>query len=251
MDSRIGHSVIWLPEVDSTSDELARLTSHGKGLDNGQVIAAINQTSGRGMGQNIWESQAGMNLTFSFLVRPHFLDASQQFLVNIFVSLALLKYLLDVLPGQLVSIKWPNDIYVGSNKIAGILIAHSVSGNTLQQSIIGIGLNVNQLTFPEGIPNPISLKQITGKSYDLKASLAEMLVHLDRQFKRIAGGNYTACRTEYMHALLGYQKWRKYRFGNEILSARILNVEDTGQLMLEKEDNEFLLCGMQEIDFIL
>ena len=122
----------------------------------GTVVLAKEQTSGRGQVNNTWESSYGDNLLMSIVLYPEFLHAGNQFLLSKFVSLAIVDFLSYYLEN--VTIKWPNDIYVGNKKIAGVLIENSLRGAFISSSVVGIGLNVNQTEFSSSIPNPTSLK---------------------------------------------------------------------------------------------
>ena len=161
--------IIWLNEVDSTNDEVRRRLS---GLDNLSVVAAVRQTAGRGQGDHTWTSEPGRNLTFSLVLKfppcgP--VAAGELLLITQVVTRALREYLLG--KGLQARIKWPNDIYIEDRKICGILIENILDGKMIRSSIIGIGLNLNQLRFPPDLPNPVSVSQLTGQSYDPAAEL--------------------------------------------------------------------------------
>lgn len=130
------------------------------------VVISDNQTAGRGQRGNSWESEPGKNLTFSLVVYPRFISPAAQFELSMLVSLGIVSALDSYIEGQWLSIKWPNDIYFGDRKIAGILIENSLSEHSIERSIIGIGLNVNQTTFKSDAPNPISLTHATGLTLD-------------------------------------------------------------------------------------
>ena len=167
--------------MEYTIELLETLKSTNHYLDNleptpaeGRVIMTTNQTGGVGQQGNVWESEAGKNLTFSLLLKPTFLPIASRFMLTKAISIAILDFLKQELPDQEVYIKWPNDIYFKNKKIAGILIKNEIKGMMMGTSIIGIGLNVNQESFDENLPNPISMKMITGKDYDLEFILNEI-----------------------------------------------------------------------------
>ena len=150
--------IIHIDETDSTNHWLK---SHQLIANSPEPTAiwADYQTAGRGCGTNTWESERGKNLLFSMLIHPENLPANKQFQISMAISLAIVDAL-----GQLVgdlSIKWPNDIYWRNGKIGGILIENTLKGNLIKESIIGVGLNVNQREFHSDAPNPVSLWQIT------------------------------------------------------------------------------------------
>lgn len=173
-------AIIWLKLTDSTNDEARRRLDV---LDNLSVVAARTQTSGRGQGDHTWTSEPGQNLTFTFVLKfppcaP--LAASEILRITQAVTHALREYLLS--KGVVARIKWPNDIYVGDKKICGILIENILGGKQVAASMVGIGLNLNQSRFPADLPNPVSLRQVTGRRYDLR----EELVLLREELKKSA-----------------------------------------------------------------
>ena len=167
-----GNEIIWLTRTDSTNREARRRI---RDLDNLSVLAAWEQTDGRGQGDHTWTSAAGENLTFTVIL--HFppcapVGTDGILLITQLVTRALREYLLG--QGVQARIKWPNDIYVGDRKICGILIENILEGKQVRSSLIGIGLNLNQLDFPADLPNPVSLRQLTGRQYDLRAELVAL-----------------------------------------------------------------------------
>ena len=160
---------IHLEQIDSTNAYLQRQQSECD-IRN-WVVSADEQTAGKGMGSNGWESEVGKNLTFSLAVDMGFLPAERQFHLSETVALGIIEVLDKVLPTENLSIKWPNDIYFENRKLASILINSTIKANMMDVSIIGIGLNVNQTQFQDWPTHPISLKQITGKKHDLQLLL--------------------------------------------------------------------------------
>ena len=169
-------NIEWTDSVDSTNNEVKRRIEC---LSDLYVISAVQQTAGRGQRGNIWLSEPGKNLTFSMAVKyggELFADASpeNQFVINGIISLSIVELL--AVHGIDARIKLPNDIYVNGKKICGILIEHSVLGSSLLHSIIGVGLNVNQLDFDESLANPTSmLLEVSGDEMDLPSLLEELL----------------------------------------------------------------------------
>ena len=158
----------------STSTLLAGLSD----ADHGSIVVTDCQTAGRGQRGNSWEAEPGSNLTFSMLLKPTGIDASRQFELSMLVALAVADIVeeeLDSVEGHPeVAVKWPNDIYVGNNKISGILIENTLCGFTIERSIAGIGLNVNQLRFISNAPNPVSLISYTGRTTALEPLLERL-----------------------------------------------------------------------------
>lgn len=157
-------SILWSNSLDSTNKEAVRLLQAGSLTDKLSFIAALEQTSGRGQGDHIWTSAPGENLTFSVVLQdPGFCDAGTLDLINSYVCPVIRRFLQE--EGIESWVKAPNDIWVGDRKICGILIENFIIGSRVEASIIGIGLNLNQESWPSDIPNPVSLFQLNGKKY--------------------------------------------------------------------------------------
>ena len=184
----IGQEIIFLEEVDSTNRYMMDLLSR-QPVNSGTVVRAGFQTAGRGMDNNAWESAPGMNLTFSFVIYPSYLGADQQFYLNKVISLALADLLAPEMPDpSLLKIKWPNDIYAGNRKLAGMLVQNGVKGNRFEFSVIGIGLNVNQESFQSHSPDPVSLKNLSGKEYNLDLLLGKLLASIESRLGMLVAG---------------------------------------------------------------
>ena len=164
--------VVHIDETDSTNRWLKEQKSSDV-----SVVVADYQTAGKGCGSNSWESERGKNLTFSVLLHPEEIPAICQFRISEIVSVALCKVLEQYLSP--LTIKWPNDIYVDDRKICGILIENRLQGSSILDSIVGIGLNVNQTVFLSDAPNPVSMKQMLGYETDREELLQAFLKELD------------------------------------------------------------------------
>ena len=156
----------WFESLASTNNEAKK---HITDYDNLSVIATIEQSAGRGQGTHTWYTTPGKNLTFTIVFNPENLPASEALYLTRITTLSLLSYL--AARGVSARIKWPNDIWVEDKKICGILIENILEGNLVHNSIIGIGLNINESGWPEDLPNPVSLGELTGKSYDIREEL--------------------------------------------------------------------------------
>jgi BirA family biotin operon repressor/biotin-[acetyl-CoA-carboxylase] ligase len=245
----IGGSVRWCRQLDSTQDELRRLIQTTENPHHGLVIAALNQTEGKGMGENLWEGEPNKNLVFSFYIQPEFLTPEQQFYINIFTSLAVFDLIRSMVKRSTVKIKWPNDIYVGNGKIAGILIQHAIQGTKIEHSLVGIGINVNQLQFITS--NAVSLRNITSKNHDIPQLLFQLLALLNQYYDRIRTGELEACRNTYKNALFGMDRWMHFRYRNNVITAKITGISQLGFLELETEAKKNIECDLKEIEFIL
>ena len=181
-----GSGIIWVESTESTNSELRRRIGE---LDNLSVIAAREQTAGRGQGDHSWFSSPATNLTFSILLRfgegfPVTLGSSDAVLVTQITTLAIRDHLLSRGIGS--RIKWPNDIWTGDRKICGILIENSSMGGMVSSSIVGIGLNVNETGWPAGLPNPVSMRELSGKVYNLDEELLGLTERLRSRYEEAA-----------------------------------------------------------------
>lgn len=178
----INFQIIRFDEIDSTNTEAHRNLATAA---EGTVWTAGFQTKGRGQYDRHWESERELNLLATILLRPVFLPANEQFLISKCTALAICDFLrtFHLKPG----IKWPNDIYIGPNKICGILIEHQLSGSQLVSSIIGFGININQTRF-DGAPNPSSLALETGKTYSPETLLPQVLNQIQKWYQTLKQG---------------------------------------------------------------
>ena len=173
--------ILWLDSVESTHNLLK--TPEYASLPPFVMVAARQQTAGRGQRGNHWESQPGKNLTFSMIVRPVSLHPSRQFALSEATALAVVALLQS--EGIEARVKWPNDIYVADRKICGILIDHSINATGIERSVISAGLNINQRAFLSDAPNPVSMYQLLGRERSIE-SIATGLLLLLHQFLPMA-----------------------------------------------------------------
>jgi len=250
-------NIIHIDETDSTNRWLRTFTEERPALNaqrpmvnaqcpmvNGQCPTAVwadYQTAGRGCGTNTWESERGKNLTFSVLLHPTDLPAARQFHISMAVSLALCRAMEQYIGD--VSIKWPNDIYWRNGKIAGILIENRLKGSTIRDSIVGIGLNVNQRVFHSKAPNPVSLWQITEQEADRRQLLDEILANIAHYMDR-------DCREEYMQQLYRRKGFHPYADRQGAFMAELAGIEDDGHLLLHDDNGRERRYAFKEVTFI-
>ena len=168
--------IIWLEDTDSTNDELRRRLDRSGDLS---VVATEKQSAGRGQGDHTWHSAPGQNLTFSILFRHRLLKASDALAVTSIMTLGIRDYLHS--KGISPWIKWPNDIWVGEKKICGILVENNIRAGKIDFSIVGVGLDLNQTEWPPELPNPVSLKDLTGREYDTREELRQLSAAIARR----------------------------------------------------------------------
>ncbi len=252
------HDIIWIENIDSTNSEAQRRISE---LDNLSVVSALSQSGGRGQRGNTWISEPGKNLLFSVILRLE-IQAYDQFVISQMASLAVI----DLLASHDIEakIKWPNDIYIGNEKVCGILIENAVSGKWISNSIVGIGLNVNQRNFDVSIPNPTSMVlslQNTDENekkdfnlHDLLEGYMDILSGYIERFCHITGG-YNRLNQLYLA-----QMWRRNEESEFLdnttspstrFTGTIRGVSGVGHLQIEKEEGELKEFAFKEISYIL
>ena len=240
-------NIIVLNEVESTNNYANQLILSNK-ADEGTVVLTQFQKKGKGQLGNRWESEAGKNMLATVILYPRFLNAGKQFLLSKIVSLSLVEFLKTKTDD--ISIKWPNDIYVGNKKIAGLLIENSIKGNALFSSLLGIGLNLNQEKFLSDAPNPVSLKQITGDEYDIENVVDEILSLIFKWYKKIETGNFHEIDSAYFAQLFRVGEWGEYSKSKNIFEAKIIGIGEFGQLQLEKRDGKVEEFMFKEVEFV-
>ena len=250
---------MYIPETHSTSSLLREL--YQEHLPHMFSIRTDFQTAGRGQAGNSWESEAGKNLLFSTLLRYEGIHAASQWRLSMLVAVALWDTLAKYLSPELLTIKWPNDIYYGDKKLVGILIENSLSGQYVGHSIVGIGVNVNQTKWLSNAPNPISMKEITGEEYDVEALMNEWISSMKSWELR----NTEEIKTAYMQHLYRRNGWHLYverevsiaptaiaKKGIEgSFLAEITNITEQGELILRLQNNEEKIYHFKQIRFVL
>ena len=239
--------VVHIDETDSTNRWLKEQRSSDV-----SVVVADYQTAGKGCGSNSWESERGKNLTFSVLLHPKEIPASCQFRISEIVSVAICKVLeqylspLTSLHSPLM-IKWPNDIYVGDRKICGILIENRLQGSSILDSIVGIGLNVNQTAFLSDAPNPVSMKQVLGREVDRE----ELLQLFLKELEAVYAMDIEPLSADYRQRLYRKDGFYDYQDGGGMFKAKLLNVQDDGRLVLLDTDGKARYYAFKEVSFII
>ena len=239
---------IHLEQIDSTNAYLQRQQSEHD-IRN-WVVSADEQTAGKGMGSNGWESEVGKNLTFSLALDMGFLPAERQFLLSEAVPLGIIEVLDTLLPSEKLSIKWPNDIYFENRKLAGILINSTIKANMMDVSIIGIGLNVNQMKFQDWPTHPISLKMIMGKEYDLKPLLEQIAERILIKVQQLKSSP-TSIEKDYLKRLFRYRTWADYEVEGKVLRLFMTGIDSFGRLQLLDTENKPHCFDIKEIRFII
>jgi BirA family biotin operon repressor/biotin-[acetyl-CoA-carboxylase] ligase len=247
MDQIIGNLIVRLEVIDSTNN-YAKQQIREDELAEGTVFLTYEQTSGRGQQKNIWESEPRQNLLFSIVLCPDFVEMRRQFQLSKVVSLGIYGAINKYVSG--VKIKWPNDIYVGDRKLCGILIENSVMNGVLSNSVIGIGLNVNQTIFRSDAPNPVSLKMLTNQHYDSEEILSAILSEIDRYYSMLRDGQEELIDREFEVALYRINEFHFYKTEDEVFEGQIIGVNEIGQLQIRKKDENLLEFSFKEVEFL-
>lgn len=238
---------IRLDEVDSTNTYLRRMEN----LPDADivVVTAGHQTAGRGMGSNRWESEDGRNLLFSMLVRPEGVPAARQFALSMAEALAV-KDALDPIAGE-VTLKWPNDVYWHDRKISGTLIETAISGRLVKDCIFGTGINVNQRVFRSDAPNPVSLRQITGRDTDMNVVLDSVLEAFEGYYAMVLDGEYDMVGRLYHDALYRRTGMHAYSDSDGRFMASVVRVGHDGRLVLRDDAGRERIYAFKEVSYII
>lgn len=250
---------MYIKETHSTSTLLRE--QYSDTLPHLYTIRTDYQTAGRGQAGNSWESEKGKNLLFSTLLRYEGILATKQWRLSMLVAVALWETLAKYLPQEQLRIKWPNDIYFGDKKLVGILIENSLVGQYVGYSIAGIGVNVNQAEWQSDAPNPISMKQITGKNYDVEEVMKEWISSMKSWETRTT----EAIKAMYMQHIYRGKGWHNYverevsvqptsiakkgTFG--AFRAELVGISEQGELILRKENNKEKTYHFKQIRFVI
>ena len=240
----IGNNIIELNTTLSTNNYAAKLVSQTK-IPFGTVIMADFQSKGKGQRDSSWISQKSQNLLLSFIIDSSFLDSKSIFYLCKITALVIREFIYEILQTDTL-IKWPNDILVGNKKIAGILIENQWKNNNISSSIVGMGINVNQIIFPSKI-NAISLKEISGKNYDLRLLLDLLNDIYNRWFTSLKKQKMKLIDDEYHQNLLNFNKWAIYSTKESQFKAKLKAVNQLGLLILKLENGKEKSYNLKEI----
>ena len=247
----VGQTFIDLDETHSTNSYATNLLKQTS-VAEGTLVFTKNQTKGRGQLGNTWQAEEGKNITFSLILHPIFLTVDKQFYLSKITSLAVFGMLTEFLNLSLydIKIKWPNDILVNNGKIAGILIENILRGSFLQSSVIGVGININQLNFVDIHKQTTSLALLLKKEFNVKQSLSLFCKHFEAFYLMLKQGNFDKITQAYLQQLYKFNQWANYQASNKTFSAKITGIEENGLLLLVTKQNEVLKYNFKEIVFL-
>jgi BirA family transcriptional regulator, biotin operon repressor / biotin---[acetyl-CoA-carboxylase] ligase len=240
-------NIISVETCDSTNNLTKNLRMKGE-IDNRSVIMAGFQESGRGQGKNTWHSEPGQNMLCSFYIKPN-LHVERHFLLNIAVSLAICEMLKEYkIESQ---IKWPNDIYVDNKKIAGILIENSLLDKQIVDSIIGIGLNVNQVLFPGWIPNPVSVVNLLNSPVKIEEVISKLTCLIDKYQLKLNDNTAEELFHQYVLLLYKCNVWSLFESNGHTFNGQIHGIMPDGRLLIETEGGQMKHFLFGEVKFVL
>lgn len=241
-------SILYLPSVNSTNTYAENLLDT-EIIADGSIIYTANQSNGIGQGTNLWESEAGKNLTATIILHPTFLEARNQFFISIIVSLAVRDVVNAFLENKSALIKWPNDIYIDHRKIAGILIKNYISGDIISDTIAGIGLNINQTEFKHA-PLAISLKILANRDFEITDILTEWHKRLSHYYVMLKSDKETLLN-KYLFNMYLIDTYAEYTIHDKKINASITGITEFGQLKLKDVEGQKYICGLKDIVFPL
>lgn len=234
-----------LEQTTSTNDD-----ARDPKYRHGDVISAEYQTAGRGQRGHKWLSAAGRNLMFSLVLEPRHIPALRQFMISEAVPLGIADTLAEY--GIDARIKWTNDIYVGDKKITGMLIEHSLADGHLARTIAGIGVNVNQTEFDPALPNPTSMRLLTGREYDRQALLVRLHDNIMERYKMTGSGHQTQLHADYKRVLYRIDEPHTFRLPDGTAFTGIIrDVEADGALVVEHPDGIRRNYLFRQIEFVI
>ena len=260
---------MYINSTNSTNTLLKELIAKGEWPEDEGFLFAGYQTAGRGQTGNGWESEADKNLLCSILVESRKAKDKRPFYLNVAVSVAVYRVIQSIVfersglgsLSEAVSIKWPNDIYWGDKKIAGILIENAIIGSEMKYSIAGIGLNVNQTEFVSNAPNPVSLKQITGKEYNIDRLMQQLYAEVQKALNEDVWAEYKS----HLYRREGFWPFVEREVSIEptmnvqrddvqstkVFMARIEDVLPTGEIVLQDKNNKRRTYHFKQVRYVL
>ncbi len=224
----IGNKILKLSEVDSTNRYLKELIINSNQAE-GVVVITNSQTNGVGQRGNVWCSEMNKNITFSILLKPK-IDVRKQFELTQVISLAIINFFNSI--GIKGTIKWPNDIFIDNEKVGGMLIENTIREGKIIDSIIGVGLNINQTEFPKNIVNASSLKLKTDLHYNLENILEELLNFIDKEYLAYKTNLKKQLHSDYLDNLFRFNELNYFEIKGEKIEAIITGIDESGKLIL-------------------
>lgn len=241
-------NIININQTVSTNDYASKLLKTKKAKE-GTVIFANLQTKGKGQREENWESESGKNILTSIIISPS-IPIRNQFNITVFISLAVYDLLYKYF-GEKVNIKWPNDILIADKKIAGILIQNIVSGDILKDAIVGVGLNVTQNKFPTYSTKATSFALELEQKVELPLLQNELLAAVEHRYLQFQEGKLKAMKAEFLTKLFGFNQFADYIIEDKKTKARIIGIDESGQLVLAFSDVSTKAFSLKEVKYVI
>lgn len=229
----IGRNIIFLPQVNSTNSYAIEMLKNVN-LAEGTIVHTAEQTEGRGQRGSVWKTEKTSNLTASLVLKPTFLDLKNQHYLYQISALACYDALAELLDSSQfdIKIKWPNDILVNKQKIAGILIENTVSNAQLSWSVIGVGFNVNQTIFDEQY-NATSLKVLLKREVIVESILELFCKHFEKHYLHLKNNKFDQIKADYLKHFFRLNNWMDFEIEGEIKTMFVQGMSDDGLLCLK------------------
>jgi BirA family biotin operon repressor/biotin-[acetyl-CoA-carboxylase] ligase len=243
----IGERFIELLRVDSTNNYAMQQLQTGV-AKHGDAYFAFEQTAGRGQMQKQWFSANGENIILSVILNTTALQLHRQFALNMIAALSVIE-LFNNYTTEKFKIKWPNDIYLGDRKAAGILIENIIRGKSWQFAVAGFGVNINQTAFPDTLKNPVSLKQVTGATHDPVAMAKELCALLEKNLEPLYRNDAGNAVHDYNKILYKKDEPTSFKHNGRLFTGMVKSVTGDGKLVVLDGIEKTFLSG--EIEWVL
>ncbi|MBA3682840.1 MAG: biotin--[acetyl-CoA-carboxylase] ligase [Bacteroidetes bacterium] len=246
----MGRNIIFLPRVNSTNSYAIEMLKNVN-LAEGTVVHTAEQTNGKGQRGSVWNTEKTSNLTASLVIKPTFLNLKNQHYLYQISALACYDVLAELLDTSQfdIKIKWPNDILVNKQKVAGILIENHVTNSKLSWSVVGIGLNVNQTIFDEGF-NASSLKLALGKEVDIDNVLQLLCKHFEKYYLQLKNNKFDQIKAEYLKHFFRLNNWMDFEIEGIVKTMYIAGVSDEGMLWLKDKNDRPYYMDVKQLKWL-
>lgn len=225
--------------------------AHARMAKHGAAWFAYEQTGGKGQRGKTWKNNPGENISLSIVTEPMFLSPENPFWLTAVFALGAFDFVKTYIPVQ-IKIKWPNDIYLGDRKAGGILIESIIQGKTWKYAVAGIGLNINQASFDDSLSRAVSLRQVTGQTYDVISLAKELCKCAEARYLQLQAGDTTKLLQDYHYALYSLNEAAALRFEDGSTESCIIKgVTPNGQLSIIKPGGNIMLCNWGSVEWIL
>ncbi|WP_462252168.1 biotin--[acetyl-CoA-carboxylase] ligase [Ekhidna sp.] len=241
----LGKKVVFLPQCHSTNDELTKMI---KEIDEpeGLLVYTDDQIQGKGQRGNVWLAEPGKNILMSLLLRPKFLAPADQFYLNLVIGLAVVDTIRNVVEAE-IELKWPNDVYLNDKKVAGILIENNLRGSSLESSVVGIGINVNQKGFALSTATSIWLE--SNSLFEREVLIEDLLFNVEKWYLKLKNGDKTNILDEYHNLLRWRGELHIFRSSSGEFEGEIIGIDKNGRLSIN-QSGTLQTFGIKEVEFL-